>query len=327
MAHEFETPWVEKYRPTSLDDVVANQETITCLKAMARDGNMTNIILSGPPGTGKTTSILCLARALLGPALKQAVLELNASDDRGIDTVRTKIKLFAQQKVNLPPGRHKLVILDEADSITGAAQQALRRTMEIYSSTTRFALACNNSTKIIEPIQSRCAILRFTRLKNDLILERLLFICQNEHLTYQEDGLAGIIFTAEGDMRNAINNLQATHAGFGAITDANVIKACDQPHPGIIKKMLEECIQSKLSAAETHLFGLIRAGYSTFDLIETIFRVCKSLEMDEHLQLEFIKQIGVTHMCIADGLSSLLQIHALIARLCSNAGKINAPTS
>lgn len=113
------------------------------------------VCVQGTPGIGKTTSILCLARALLGPAYKEAVLELNASDDRGIDVVRNKIKTFAQKKVTLPPGKHKIIILDEADSMTGGAQQALRRTMEIYSNTTRFALACNQSSKIIEPIQSR----------------------------------------------------------------------------------------------------------------------------------------------------------------------------
>ncbi|KAL5082767.1 hypothetical protein RYX36_011188 [Vicia faba] len=119
------------------------------------DGNMPNLILSGPPGTGKSTSILALAHELLGPNYREAVLELNASDDRGIDVVRNQIKMFAQKKVTLPPGRHKVVILDEADSMTSGAQQALRRTMEIYSNSTRFALACNTSAKIIEPIQSR----------------------------------------------------------------------------------------------------------------------------------------------------------------------------
>ena len=154
---EFEQPWIEKYRPLHLQDVVGNEEAVGRLNAIAEMGNLPNIILTGPPGTGKTTSVLCLARQMLGDAVGDAVLELNASDARGIDVVRSKIKMFAQKKVTLPFGRHKLIILDEADAMTASAQQALRRTMEIYSSTTRFALACNVSSKIIEPIQTRCA--------------------------------------------------------------------------------------------------------------------------------------------------------------------------
>ena len=157
----FELPWIEKYRPEFLSDVVGNGEAVSRLSAIATVGNLPNIILAGPPGIGKTTSILCLAREMLGESYKNAVLELNASDARGIDIVRNKIKMFAQKKVTLPPGKHKIIILDEADSMTAAAQQALRRTMEIYSATTRFALACNNSTKIIEPIQSRFRMRNF----------------------------------------------------------------------------------------------------------------------------------------------------------------------
>lgn len=157
----FELPWIEKYRPEFLSDVVGNGEAVSRLSAIATVGNLPNIILAGPPGIGKTTSILCLAREMLGESYKNAVLELNASDARGIDIVRNKIKMFAQKKVTLPPGKHKIIILDEADSMTAAAQQALRRTMEIYSATTRFALACNNSTKIIEPIQSRYRMRKF----------------------------------------------------------------------------------------------------------------------------------------------------------------------
>jgi replication factor C subunit 2/4 len=150
-----EIPWVEKYRPVLLKDIVGNSETTSRLQIIANEGNLPNIIISGPPGTGKTTSIHCLANEMLQDHYKDAVLELNASDDRGIDVVRNNIKLFAQKKVTLPPGKHKIIILDEADSMTTGAQQALRRTMEIYSNTTRFALACNMSNKIIEAIQSR----------------------------------------------------------------------------------------------------------------------------------------------------------------------------
>jgi replication factor C subunit 2/4 len=193
----FEAPWIEKYRPEFLKDIVGNTEAVSRLATIAQIGNLPNIILSGPPGIGKTSSILCLAREMLGESYKNAVLELNASDARGIDVVRSKIKMFAQKKVTLPPGKHKIIILDEADSMTNAAQQALRRTMEIYSSTTRFAIACNNSTKIIEPIQSRCAILRFSRLQDVEILTRLQQICAAENVNYDIDGLEAIIFVAE----------------------------------------------------------------------------------------------------------------------------------
>ena len=198
----------EKYRPALLSDIVGNSETVERLKVIAAEGNMPNLIIAGPPGTGKTTSVTCLARAMLGPAYKEALLELNASDDRGIDVVRNKIKLFAQKKVTLPAGRHKIVILDEADAMTKAAQQALRRTMEIYSATTRFALACNNSTKIIEPIQSRAAILRYTKLSNEEVALRLLQVIKAEKISYDDSGIEALLFTCEGDMRNALNNLQ-----------------------------------------------------------------------------------------------------------------------
>ena len=175
-------PWVEKYRPRTLDELCGNVDAVSRLRLIAQDGNLPNIIFAGPPGCGKTSAILCLCRALLPTTsmFKEAVLELNASDDRGIDVVRNKIKMFAQKKVRLPPGRHKVVILDEADSMTSGAQQALRRTMELYSSTTRFALACNMSTKIIEPIQSRCAIIRFTRLSEKQVLERIVDVANKE---------------------------------------------------------------------------------------------------------------------------------------------------
>ncbi|KAK4389329.1 Replication factor C subunit, partial [Sesamum angolense] len=310
-----EIPWVEKYRPTKVADIVGNEDAVARLQVIARDGNMPNLILAGPPGTGKTTSILALAHELLGPNYREAVLELNASDDRGIDVVRNKIKMFAQKKVTLPPGRHKIIILDEADSMTSGAQQALRRTMEIYSNSTRFGLACNTSSKIIEPIQSRCALVRFTRLSDQEILGRLMVVVAAEKVPYVPEGLEAIIFTADGDMRQALNNLQATNSGFGFVNQENVFKVCDQPHPLHVKNVVRQILEGKFDDACAGLKQLYNMGYSPTDIITTFFRIIKNYDMPEYLKLEFMKETGFAHMRICDGVGSYLQMCGLLAKL------------
>eukprot|EP00010_Vexillifera_abyssalis_P002271 CAMPEP_0201557562 /NCGR_PEP_ID=MMETSP0173_2-20130828/62532_1 /ASSEMBLY_ACC=CAM_ASM_000268 /TAXON_ID=218659 /ORGANISM="Vexillifera sp., Strain DIVA3 564/2" /LENGTH=263 /DNA_ID=CAMNT_0047970467 /DNA_START=51 /DNA_END=839 /DNA_ORIENTATION=- len=263
---------------------------------------MPNLILSGQPGTGKTTSIICLAKELLGNAFSKGVLELNASDDRGIDVVRNRIKNFAQQKVTLPEGRHKVVILDEADNITSAAQQALRRTIELHSDTTRFALACNMSTKIIEPIQSRCAILRYQRLSNEEILSRLQYIIEKESISYTDEGIELLMFIADGDMRQIINALQATVAGFGHVSPSNVLKVCDTPHPADVALMINECVEGKIRDALKRMEKFWKEGYAASDIIGTVFRVIKyATNIPEYLQLEFLKEVGMCQMRIVEG--------------------------
>lgn len=261
---------------------------------------------------------------MLGASYRDAVLELNASNERGIDVVRNKIKMFAQQKVTLPKSRHKIIILDEADSMTDGAQQALRRTMEIYSKTTRFALACNASDKIIEPIQSRCAVLRYSKLTDQQVLKRLLEVCESEKVSYTDDGLEAIVFTAQGDMRQALNNLQSTFQGFGHVNSENVFKVCDEPHPVLIKDMLQHCVNGDIDEAYKTMAHLWRLGYSPEDIITIVFRVCKNHSMPEFLKLEFIKEIGYTHMRIAEGVNSLLQMAAMLARLCKKSGTPSA---
>lgn len=296
---------------------MGNEETIERLKIIARDGNMPHMIIAGMPGIGKTTSVHCLARALLGSSYHDGVLELNASDERGIDVVRGTIKKFAQKKINLPPGRQKVIILDEADSMTAGAQQALRRTMEIYSQTTRFAFACNMSNKIIEPLQSRCAILRFARLSDEEVCKRLLEIIKKENVNYSDDGVSAIIFSAEGDMRQAINNLQSTVSGFDFVNSENVFKVVDQPHPIVIQKMLTACTLKDIDYSLELLEELWGKGYSAIDIVSTMFKVTKSLPgITEEKQLEYIKIIGFTHMKILDGVSTYLQLSGCLAKLC-----------
>ncbi|AJU12883.1 Rfc4p [Saccharomyces cerevisiae YJM1549] len=307
-------PWVEKYRPQVLSDIVGNKETIDRLQQIAKDGNMPHMIISGMPGIGKTTSVHCLAHELLGRSYADGVLELNASDDRGIDVVRNQIKHFAQKKLHLPPGKHKIVILDEADSMTAGAQQALRRTMELYSNSTRFAFACNQSNKIIEPLQSRCAILRYSKLSDEDVLKRLLQIIKLEDVKYTNDGLEAIIFTAESDMRQAINNLQSTVAGHGLVNADNVFKIVDSPHPLIVKKMLlASNLEDSIQILRTDLW---KKGYSSIDIVTTSFRVTKNLaQVKESVRLEMMKEIGLTHMRILEGVGTYLQLASMLAKI------------
>lgn len=304
---------MEKFRPKEFEDIVGNEEAVTRLSQFAKEGNMPNIILHGPPGCGKTTVILCMARKILGPHLKEAVLELNASNERGLDVVRNKIKMFAQSKVTLEPGKQKLVILDEADAMTEAAQQALRRIIEIYSKTTRFAFACNLFDKIIEPIQSRCAVVRFNRLNDEQLRSKMLSICKQMNVKYNDKGINAIIYTAQGDMRQAINNLQSTHDGFEEITEENVFKVCDEPPPVVIEKIINSCLNRRLEEAEKNLTNLYSLGYCTEDIVSSMFRVVKTYNMPEFTKLEYLKQIGVAQIRIVQGVNSVLQMKGLIS--------------
>ena len=219
---------------------------------------------------------------------------------------------------NINSCSHKIIILDEADSMTAAAQQALRRTMEIYSNTTRFCLACNNSTKIIEAIQSRTAILRYSRLSNENVLECLLRVCEKEKIAYTEDGLQAVLFTAEGDMRHALNNLQAAFhlTKNGLINQTAVFKVCDQPHPKTVGEIIDCCAKGNTRGAVDKMQALWKSGYSASDIIGTTFRVVKAhLTLPEGLKLEYLREIGFCHMRIAEGVGTLLQLLGLVSRL------------
>jgi replication factor C subunit 2/4 len=248
----------------------------------------------------------------------EAVLELNASDDRGLDVVRQRIKAFAAKKLGLPGHCHKIVILDEADSMTTGAQQALRRIMEIFAGTTRFALACNISSKIIEPVQSRCVILRFDKVPDEDILRMLRRIADAEHVDCTEEGLDAIVLTADGDMRQAINNLQATHHGSSSvITPDAVFRICDQPHPHVLAEVLQLCHRGELAKALTALQLLLGQGHAVTDLAVGLFRVCKlnTTKLPEGVQVDMMRQICLTQAAIADGCPTPLQLLGLLGQL------------
>ena len=197
--------------------------------------------------------------------------------------------------------------------------------MELYSNTTRFALACNISSKIIESIQSRCAILKLAKLTDKQILKMLKEVMAREKIVgYTNDGLEALLFTAQGDMRHALNNLQSTVAGFGQVTQENVYKVVDQPHPVVIQKIIQDCAKGNILDAINHVDSIWAQGYSAIDIIGTLFRVTKNADIHPKILLAFIREIGFSHMRISEGLDTKLQITGLLSRLCKVAIEINS---
>ena len=202
--------------------------------------------------------------------------------------------------------------------MTESAQQALRMIMTEYSSTTRFAIACNDSSKIIEPIQSRCAIVRFTKLNDEEVLERLKIVMDQEGIKYTNDGLEALIFTADGDMRYALNNLQATAAGFGLVNKDNVFKVCDQPHPDLMLNVLKACLTGKFTDACNLIDTVFNEGYNLIDIINTLTKIMQSMAeiKSEELRLSYLKEATVIKMKTLEGNNSQLQLHGFLANLC-----------
>ncbi|CAM9400752.1 unnamed protein product, partial [Ectocarpus sp. 12 AP-2014] len=227
MSHQ---PWVEKYRPKHVRDVVHHDHLKQVLKGAEKTGDLPHLLFHGPPGTGKTSTVLALARTLLGETnTRERVLELNASDERGLDVVRGKIKTFCKASLSFQPNCPpiKLVILDEADTMTADAQSALRRTMETHSAGTRFCLVCNYVSKIIAPLTSRCAKFRFGPVTPASMKGRLLYICERENIHFEncssrERVLDAVVKSSRGDMRSAVNLLQTVSQLPGASPDSVV---------------------------------------------------------------------------------------------------------
>ena len=260
---------------------------------------------------------MALARELLGDNFKKATLESNASDDRGLEAVRDKIKSFAAQKIPLPEGRHKIIILDEADSMTDTAQQALRIIISDFSHTTRFALACNDSSKIIEPIQSRCSILRFSKLKNEEIEDRLYLIRERENFDFDQGGIKALIQTSDGDMRYALNNLQSTVVGFGKVTHENVYKIVDIPKPEILHRVFELCLEGQVDLALDTVDSLLEDGYNSYDIINVISRVIQNSDLvEEEFRMELLKENSLIKMRVLDGIDSEAQLYGYFATIC-----------
>ena len=303
--------WTEKYRPKSLSEVIDQKHVVDKLKVWSKDGSIPNMLFAGPAGVGKTTAALALAQELFGKDWRQNFLELNASDDRGINVVRGRIKDFA--RVKAISSEFKIIFLDESDALTPEAQQALRRTMEKFSGVCRFILSCNYSTRIIDPIQSRCAVFRFKRLTEKGVSEFVHRIAKGERLTVTEDAITAIFEVSEGDLRKAANLLQAAAAG-GKITRESVYEVAGQARPQDVRHMIDLAVAGKFPDARKKLYDLlIEQGLSGEDIIREMHKSIFELGIPEPAKLELIEKIGEFEFRLNQGGSEDIQLEALLA--------------
>jgi replication factor C small subunit len=307
--------WAEKYRPKTLDGMVNQKEIVERLKSFVKSKNVPHCIFAGPPGTGKTTAALCLARDLYSDAYREHLMELNASDERGINVVRETVKTFARAR-SIGEIPFKIMILDESDNMTSDAQQALRRTMERYTETCRFILCANYSGKIIEPIQSRCAPFRFAFLPREEHDKYLKHIAENENVKLVKDGLDAIFEVCSGDLRKAINTLQAA-ASLNKPVDAKVVYSiAGRAHPADVQKMIEVAMSGNFIEARKQLRDMIQKyGVAGSDIIRQIHTEIFRASIPEPWKIKLADVVGEIDYRLVEGADEEVQLSALLARL------------
>ncbi|XP_059280271.1 replication factor C subunit 2 [Lycium ferocissimum] len=310
-------PWVEKYRPKQVKDVAHQDEVVRVLTNTLETSNCPHMLFYGPPGTGKTTTALAIAHQLFGPELyKSRVLELNASDDRGINVVRTKIKNFAAVAVGsnrqsgYPCPPFKIIILDEADSMTQDAQNALRRTMETYSKVTRFFFICNYISRIIEPLASRCAKFRFKPLTEEIMGSRILHICKEEGLNLDSEALSTLSSISQGDLRRAITYLQSAARLFGSSISAKDLISVSGVIPNeVVQAIFSACRSGNFDLANKEVNNVIAEGYPVSQMLSQLYDIVVDADdISDEQKARICKKFAEADKCLVDGADEYLQL-------------------
>ena len=306
--------WVEKYRPKNLAEVVGHHEIVERLTAYAKAKNIPHLLFAGPAGTGKTTCAIAIAKEIFGETWKQNFQELNASDERGINVVRGKIKDFART-APLGDVGFKIIFLDEADALTADAQAALRRTLEKYSHICRFILSANYSSRIIEPIQSRCAVFRFKPLNEEDVKTYIKRITENENIEITSDGLEAITFIARGDLRKAVNALQVAASVSKKIDAETLYMTTATAKPEEVKDLLSTALKGDFLTARRKLDDLfITYGLSGEDIINQLHQTIYDIAIPEEKRMLLIEKMGETDFRLIEGANERIQLEALLAQ-------------
>ena len=306
--------WTEKYRPKDFSEIKGQKEIVSRVKAFVEQKNMPHQMYAGPAGIGKSTLALVVARKLFGEEWRQNFLELNASDERGIDIVRVKVKDFARTKAigDVP---FKIIFLDECDALTREAQQALRRTMENYTTTCRFILSCNYSSKIIDPIQSRCAVFRFKPLDQKDLSAIIDKIAKEEGLKITESAKKALEEVSEGDCRRLENLMQSCTAISKNITEQLIYDLSSVAEPKEVKEVLKLAIENKFVEARNKLLDtMLNHGLSGLDIIKQIQKQILDLDIDNRAKMTLIEKCGEIEFRMTEGSDEFIQLEALLAQ-------------
>jgi len=307
------TIWTEKYRPKKFEEVVGQDEIVKKVQNLSKSLNIPHMLFAGPAGTGKSTLALIVVKELFGVHWKENYLELNASDERGIDVVRQKVKDFARTKA-LGNVSFKVIFLDEADALTKEAQQALRRTMENYTSTCRFIMSCNYSSKIIDPIQSRCVVFRFKLLEKKDIEKRIKVIIEREKLQIDDKTIETLYEASEGDCRRVINLLQASASISPNISRELVNTMISGAEPAEIKIVLEYALSGDFLKAKDKLLDvMLKESVAGTDVIKSIQKEIWNLQIDDELKVKLTEKTGEIEFRLVEGSDEFIQLQALLA--------------
>ena len=313
---DIKLPWVEKYRPKNSNDILLEPFIKTKIERILELKSIPNMIITGEPGTGKTSTILFLAKQIYGSLYNDYVLELNASDDRGLSIINNTIYPFCKKKLD---GLHKLVILDEADSITPKAQNLLSNIISEYRRNTRIVFICNDCTQIIESIQSRCMIIKYPKISTENLYSKIEFICKKENIQFDNFGIKTLLFVSDNDIRQAINNLECIYYSFGSLTNENVYKLIDKPKPYYISEILNNCLNKNFPETINIVKNLYNKGYTPNDILLTfmkyLFENNDNLLLSTENKLKIYEIISLSYIRVNAGIDTLLQLYGCISKI------------